>query len=110
MSRFYFHVVTTDDSVPDYEGSDLHSLAQCHDHALKIIRECLPCLETDERRWWIQVADWQGKDVLAVLYPCRLAFGRRGQPENTRPFWSDLLFGLPSNVDCRWCGEPAPPK
>jgi hypothetical protein len=109
MSRFYFHVATTDEFVPDYEGSDLQSLAQCHNHALKVIRECLPYVQTDQRRWWIQVADRHGKDVLTVLYPCRVAFGRRCQPDKEKASWSDLLMGPRYEVDCRWCGEPIPP-
>jgi hypothetical protein len=101
MAKFYFHVASTDEFVPDYEGSELQGLAECHNHALKIIWECLPFVQSDQRRWWIEIADGYGKDVLTVLYPRHLAFGRRCHPERGRTLWSDLLMRLPSDVDWR---------
>ena len=71
MERFYFHVASTDEFIPDYQGSELHDLGACHEHALRIIRECIPFVEDDPRRWWIDIADASGRRALTVLYPCR---------------------------------------
>ena len=77
MARFYFHVFSTDDYIPDDHGSDLPSLSACHNHALRIIRECLPFIRDDPQRWWIEITDDKGENKLTVLYPCRVASGSR---------------------------------
>jgi hypothetical protein len=80
MAKFYFHVASTDEFVPDYEGSELQGLAECHNHALKIIWECLPFVQSDQRRWWIEIADGYGKDVLTVLYRATLRLDDAATP------------------------------
>jgi hypothetical protein len=52
-------------------GAEFRDLSACHDHALRIIGECLPFLQNDPRRWWIDIADEHGKRALTVLYPSR---------------------------------------
>jgi len=86
MARFYFHIVTTDDFIPDFDGSELDTLRACYDHAFGIVRACLPHLEDDERRWWIEIADSEGQLAMAVLYPRHYVSERRAvADENPRP-------------------------
>ena len=85
MPRFYFHIGTTDEVVTDCEGFELPTLSACHEHALKIIRGCLPFVRSDPRRWWIEIDDARGKTVLIVLYPRHLHFGWRA--------WQQRLCG-----------------
>ena len=77
MAQFYFHVATTDDFIADFDGLEFENLSACHNHALRIIRECLPFVQSDQRRWWIEVADAKGAAVLTVLYPRRSAVRSR---------------------------------
>jgi len=97
MARFYFHVAATDDFIPDLDGSEFASLSACHGHALRIINACLPFVQNDRRRWWIEVADAEGQTVMSVLYPCCFPFGLRAcDPVQDARYWWDLLIRLQS--------------
>jgi len=93
MQRYFFHVVCTDDSVPDYLGSEMGCLATCHQHALRIIRDCISHLRNDPRRWWIEVADQTGSIVMVVLIPRHVPFGQRadGLTRRDAKYWSQFL-------------------
>jgi hypothetical protein len=69
MARFYFHVMTDDESIWDDEGGEFPDIGASHRHALRIINECLPYVQDDRRRWWVEIADGTGRTLLTVLYP-----------------------------------------
>jgi hypothetical protein len=91
MGRFYFHVLSTDQYIPDSEGSECEDLSACHEHALKIIKECLPFIDSDPRRWWIEIEDSKGEKNLTVLYPSRTPFGLRSSLLRDARYWSEFL-------------------
>ena len=91
MERFYFHVLSADECIPDSQGSECEDLSACHEHALRIIRECLPFIHSDPRRWWIEIEDSKGEKKLTVLYPRRATFGMRRYLLQDARYWSEFV-------------------
>jgi hypothetical protein len=91
MGRVYFHVMSVDECIPDPQGSECEDLSACHKHALKIIRECLPFIQGDPRRWWMDIENSKGEKKLTVLYPRRVPFGSRCFLLQDERYWSEFL-------------------
>lgn len=94
MARFYFHVLSADECIPDSQGAECEHMSGCHEHALRIISECLPFIESDPRRWWIDIEDSKGETKLTVLYPYRATFGARCYLPQDARYWSEYLKGV----------------
>jgi hypothetical protein len=93
MARFYFHVSSVHELIPDDEGLEFPTLSACHAHALTIVRECYPFVRKDPDRWWIEIANAAGRTVLVVLYPRHLEFGcRTGDPDRDAGYWARFLI------------------
>lgn len=79
MPRFYFHISSKDEDVPDHDGMELKNLAQAHDHAMTVIRDTLPfVVDQLDRGWLLDVADANGRVVLTVPY--RTSASTRSKP------------------------------
>jgi hypothetical protein len=75
MGLYYFHVLSEDECISDWQGTELKDLSACHEHALRIIGACRPFIQSDPRRWWIDVEDSEGEKRLMVVFPNRAMCG-----------------------------------
>jgi hypothetical protein len=70
MPRYFFHFVSKDDFIPDYDGAVLSGLKAAHGHAVRLVAQTLPILaDEDPRHWKIEIADERQFVLLTVLFP-----------------------------------------
>ncbi|HVL74122.1 MAG TPA: hypothetical protein VM434_19795 [Beijerinckiaceae bacterium] len=72
MPRYFFHVRTDTEFIPDEQGAVLRDVKGAHRHALAFIQRVLPAVpDEDLRRWRLEVASEDGDERLTVLFPAR---------------------------------------
>ena len=73
MSRFFFHFVCEDRSIPDDEGKELADLREAHRYAVLLIQQATCDFEAapDWQDWRIQITDVSDLRLLTVLFPSR---------------------------------------
>ena len=73
MSRFFFHFVCEDRSIPDDEGKELANLREAHRYAVLLIKQATCDFEAaaDWRDWRIRITDVSDLPLLTVLFPSR---------------------------------------
>jgi hypothetical protein len=70
MPRYFFHFVSKEDFIPDYEGVALPNLKAAHQHAMRLVGHTIAALaDEDLRLWMIEIADERQCVVLTVLFP-----------------------------------------
>jgi hypothetical protein len=52
MPRFYFHLASKDDHIPDDSGKELATLHDAYEHARKLIDKILLCVGHDDAEAW----------------------------------------------------------
>jgi hypothetical protein len=79
MPRFYFHVSTTEEVVPDEQGVELADLAAAHHCAVQIMYDTIlyDPEEQDWRGWMIKITDAKCRTLLTLLYPARMPSPRK---------------------------------
>jgi hypothetical protein len=66
----FFHFVSKEDFIPDYEGVALPNLKAAHQHAMRLVGHTIAALaDEDLRLWMIEIADERQCVVLTVLFP-----------------------------------------
>jgi hypothetical protein len=94
MPRYFFHFVSRDDFIPDYDGVILDDLRIAHRHAMRLVSQTLPVLgDDDPRDWKIEIADERQFVLLTVIFPLRPTFSEGGLD---RVLVQPALFGLGS--------------
>jgi hypothetical protein len=84
MPRYYFHFVSKDEFIPDYDGVVLEDLKVAHGHAMRLILQTVRAMPSEDfRHWHVEVADESQFVALTVLFPAPppvagSPFGRRG--------------------------------
>jgi hypothetical protein len=70
MPRYFFHFLSKDEFIPDYEGVVLANLNAAHRHAMRLVVQTIPALaDEDLRHWKIEIADERQYVALTVLFP-----------------------------------------
>jgi hypothetical protein len=69
MSRFYFHLVSKEHALRDYEGIDLRELSAAHWHGVKLLLEIRKFSRGAEAEWMVKISDETGAIPLVVLPP-----------------------------------------
>jgi hypothetical protein len=74
MPRFYFHISSKDEFLPDTKGAELEDLGMAHAYALRLILSMMQTFSdaADWRGWRAEVTDEEWRTVLVVLFPDRL--------------------------------------
>lgn len=69
MSRYFFHIVASDQVVRDHEGIELPGFSAAHQHALDLLQQINMhvCAEINED-WIIEIRDDAGSAPLMI--PC----------------------------------------
>jgi hypothetical protein len=94
MPRYYFHISSKDEAIPDHHGVELDGLRDAHRLAMKIIKETMKVVadEPEWGEWLIEVVDARDEALLTVLYP---------RPRSSRRSW----FGRRQRVPTLMEGE-----
>jgi Domain of unknown function (DUF6894) len=85
MDRFFFHISSMDELIPDANGREFGDLAAAHRHAMLLIHKMVMLDDLDWRGWSIKVTDAGGRSMLSVLFPqaCCFRFGNEpGRPKS----------------------------
>jgi hypothetical protein len=85
VPRYFFHVASADEFVPDYEGIILDDLKSAHVHANRLVAHMLALLPYEVSRLWsVEIADEDQLVLLTVLPIERRPFGKRRSPPLAR--------------------------
>ena len=74
MPRFYFHISSKDEFLPDTTGTELEDLGTAHIYAFRLILKMMQTFSdaSDWHGWRAEVTDEKWRIVLVVLFPSRL--------------------------------------
>ena len=68
MRLYYFHLVSREEFIRDYQGKDFSDLVGAYRHARSLIHKAVTW-DFEWRGWSIRIVDVNGRSTLSVLFP-----------------------------------------
>ena len=82
MSRFYFHLTSKQDNIPDDSGKELDTLLDAYEHARALIDKIVSHVGHDDADVW-KVVISNDKDDVQMIVPFAVSRIVRGQRRGT---------------------------
>jgi hypothetical protein len=82
MPRFYFHLASKDDHIPDDSGKELATLHDAYVHARKLIDKILLCVGHDDAEAW-KVLIFNDEHDAQMIVPFSVSHAFKAQHRRT---------------------------
>ena len=82
MSRFYFHLTSKQDNIPDDSGKELDTLLDAYEHARALIDKIVSHVGHDDADVW-KVVISNNEDDAQMIVPFAVSYIVRGQRRGT---------------------------